>query len=233
MIRQNRSATVILARCRRWWCRCSRTSAEGVGNELGAVIAADEHRRRVDAGELLQHRHNILGPAAPAHPDRQAEAAVLVDHIQELSKSSARSASETCRRAAASASAWAWWSLRSIASAMTSLPVCTNDGTFRPLAACPALGAAGPTARARAIHRGISDHVIAMEVTVTFRVFPWHRHHPGVCGHPSWRKGTRGSQPAGMAYPVGAEPQGQSTLPWPAALQAWKQRFWLSSTRGR
>jgi hypothetical protein len=32
----------------------------------------------------LEHRHNILGLAAPAHPDRQAEAAVLVDHIQEL-----------------------------------------------------------------------------------------------------------------------------------------------------
>jgi hypothetical protein len=57
---------------------------EGVGNELGAVIAADERRRRVDAGELLQHRHHILGLAAPAHPDRQAETAVLVDHIQEL-----------------------------------------------------------------------------------------------------------------------------------------------------
>jgi len=40
-----------------------------MGNELGVVIAADESRRRVDAGELLQHRHHELGLAAPAHPD--------------------------------------------------------------------------------------------------------------------------------------------------------------------
>jgi len=57
---------------------------ERVSNELGAVVAADERRRRVEAGELLQHRHHVLGLAAPAHPDGQAQAAVLVDHVQEL-----------------------------------------------------------------------------------------------------------------------------------------------------
>ncbi len=54
-----------------------------MGNELGPVVAADERRRWVDAGELLQHRH-ILGLAAPAHPDGQAQATVLVDHVEEL-----------------------------------------------------------------------------------------------------------------------------------------------------
>ena len=38
---------------------------EGVGNEHGAVIAADERRRRVNAGELLQHRYHVLGLASP------------------------------------------------------------------------------------------------------------------------------------------------------------------------
>ncbi len=36
------------------------------------------------AGELLQNRHHVLGLAVPAHLDRQAEAAVLVNHVQEL-----------------------------------------------------------------------------------------------------------------------------------------------------
>ena len=42
-----------------------------------------ERWRRVEAGEPLQHRYHVLGLAAPAQPDRQAEAAVLVDHVQE------------------------------------------------------------------------------------------------------------------------------------------------------
>ena len=57
---------------------------EGLGDELRPVDAADESWRRVEAGELLQHRHHIFGLAAPAHPDRQAQAAVLVDHVQKF-----------------------------------------------------------------------------------------------------------------------------------------------------
>jgi len=57
---------------------------QGLGDELRPVVRPDECRCRVEAGELLQHRHHVLGLAAPAHPDRQAEAAVLVDHVQEL-----------------------------------------------------------------------------------------------------------------------------------------------------
>jgi hypothetical protein len=44
----------------------------------------NECRCGVEAGELLQHGHHVLGFAASAHPDGQAEAAVLVDHVQEL-----------------------------------------------------------------------------------------------------------------------------------------------------
>ena len=45
---------------------------EGVGDELRTVVAADERRGVVEAGELLQHRHHVLGLAAPADTDRQA-----------------------------------------------------------------------------------------------------------------------------------------------------------------
>ena len=37
--------------------------------------------RQVEAGEILQHLHHILGLAATTYQDRQAEAAVLVNHI--------------------------------------------------------------------------------------------------------------------------------------------------------
>ncbi len=33
---------------------------------------------------LLQHRHNVVGLEAPAHPYGQAEGAVLVDHVEVL-----------------------------------------------------------------------------------------------------------------------------------------------------
>ncbi len=55
-----------------------------MGNELWAVVAAVERRCRVERGELLQHGHHVLGLATPSHPDGQAEAAVLVAHVQEL-----------------------------------------------------------------------------------------------------------------------------------------------------
>jgi len=48
------------------------------------VVAADEPWGWVEAGELLQHRHDVFGLAAPAHPDGEAETAVLVDQIEEL-----------------------------------------------------------------------------------------------------------------------------------------------------
>jgi hypothetical protein len=57
---------------------------EGVGNEFGPVVAADVRRCRVKAGQLFQHRHHVLGLAAPAHSDGQAEAAVFIDHVEEL-----------------------------------------------------------------------------------------------------------------------------------------------------
>jgi len=55
-----------------------------MGNELGPVVAADECRCGIDADQLLQHGHYVLGLAASAHPDGQAEPAVLVDHVQQL-----------------------------------------------------------------------------------------------------------------------------------------------------
>ena len=57
---------------------------EGLGDELRPVVAADVRRRWVEAGELFQHGHHVLGLTAPAHPDGEAEAAVHVDHVQEL-----------------------------------------------------------------------------------------------------------------------------------------------------
>lgn len=57
---------------------------EGVGEELGAVVGPDVSRRRIEAHEFLQYGHHVLGLAAPAHPDIQTEAAVLVDHVHEL-----------------------------------------------------------------------------------------------------------------------------------------------------
>ena len=57
---------------------------QGVGDEFGTVVAADECRSWVEAGEILQHRHHILGLAASSDADRQAQMAVLVDHVQEL-----------------------------------------------------------------------------------------------------------------------------------------------------
>ena len=76
---------------RRSWLDLGRSAAaalapalERVGNELRPVVAADERRCRVEAGEPLQHSHHVLGLAAPSDSDRQAEAAVLVDHVQEL-----------------------------------------------------------------------------------------------------------------------------------------------------
>ncbi len=55
-----------------------------MGNELRPVVAADERRRRIEAGQVLQHCHHVFGLAAPAHPNGQAEAAVLVDHVEKL-----------------------------------------------------------------------------------------------------------------------------------------------------
>ena len=57
---------------------------EGVGNEFWPVVAADVRRCRVKAGQLFQHRHHVFGLAAPAHSDGQTEAAVFIDHVEEL-----------------------------------------------------------------------------------------------------------------------------------------------------
>ena len=50
----------------------------GLGDELWPVDAADARRGGVEAAELLQHVHHILGFAPPANPDRQAGEAVVV-----------------------------------------------------------------------------------------------------------------------------------------------------------
>ena len=55
-----------------------------MGDQLRTVVAADERWCGVEAGELLQHCHHVLRLAAPPHPDGQAEAAVLLDHVEEL-----------------------------------------------------------------------------------------------------------------------------------------------------
>jgi hypothetical protein len=55
-----------------------------MGNELKPVVAADECRCWLEAGEPRQHRHHVLGLAPPSYPDGQAEAAVLVDHVEQL-----------------------------------------------------------------------------------------------------------------------------------------------------
>jgi len=84
MIRQSRSERGILARCKPCWCRCCWTRLEGIGNELGPIVATVVRRCRVEAGQLFQHRHHIFGHSTPPCPDRQAEPAGLVDHIEEL-----------------------------------------------------------------------------------------------------------------------------------------------------
>lgn len=43
---------------------------------------------------ILQQRHLILGHAAPKYPNIQAEAAVLVDHIQEVESATISGGSE-------------------------------------------------------------------------------------------------------------------------------------------
>jgi len=58
--------------------------SEGVGDEFRTVVTADVRRGRVEAVELFQHGHYVLDFAAPTDTDRQAEPAVLVDHVQEL-----------------------------------------------------------------------------------------------------------------------------------------------------
>ncbi len=55
-----------------------------MGNEFEFVVAGVERWRWVEAGELFQHRNDVSGLASPAHPEGQAETAVLVDHVEEL-----------------------------------------------------------------------------------------------------------------------------------------------------
>jgi len=57
---------------------------EGLSDEFRPVVRADERRRRIDADQLFQHGHDVLGLASPADPDGQAEPAVLSDHVEEL-----------------------------------------------------------------------------------------------------------------------------------------------------
>jgi len=57
---------------------------KGVCNELRPVVAADVSRSRVDAGQRLQHHHYVLALATPTHAGRQAQTAVIIDHVQEF-----------------------------------------------------------------------------------------------------------------------------------------------------
>ena len=52
-----------------------------------ALIIADERRNWVEAGEVLQHRHHILGLATQTRADLQAQTAVLINHVQKLQPS--------------------------------------------------------------------------------------------------------------------------------------------------
>jgi hypothetical protein len=52
----------------------------------GRLAAVDGRRCWVKAGQRVQHRHHVLGLAAPAHPDGQTEAAVFIDHVEELER---------------------------------------------------------------------------------------------------------------------------------------------------
>ena len=54
---------------------------QSVGDELGAVVAADECRSWIEAGEFLQHCHHILDFATPSHTDYQAQTSVFIDHV--------------------------------------------------------------------------------------------------------------------------------------------------------
>jgi hypothetical protein len=56
----------------------------GLLNELRAVIAADDRRGRVHAGELLPLGHHVPALPASSYPNGQTEAAVPVDRVQEL-----------------------------------------------------------------------------------------------------------------------------------------------------
>ena len=44
----------------------------------------DDRRYLIESGEILHHSHHILCLSEPAHLDGQAEAAVLVDYVQEF-----------------------------------------------------------------------------------------------------------------------------------------------------
>ena len=57
---------------------------QGVGDEFGPVVAPAQRWSWVEAGELIEHSHQVFGLAAPAHPYGQSEMALLVDHIDDL-----------------------------------------------------------------------------------------------------------------------------------------------------
>lgn len=57
---------------------------ESLGDKLRPVHRLGEGRCEVEARELLHRVYQVLGLAAPPNPDRQTEAAVLIDHAQDL-----------------------------------------------------------------------------------------------------------------------------------------------------
>ena len=59
--------------------------AQGVGGQLGTVVAADERRRRATlADEPVEHGDGVVGVDAAAALDRQRLPRELVNHVQQL-----------------------------------------------------------------------------------------------------------------------------------------------------
>jgi len=57
---------------------------QGVGDEFRAVVHPQMGGRWVDLEQLLDRVDHLRSPAAPTDSNGQAEAAVLVNHVQEL-----------------------------------------------------------------------------------------------------------------------------------------------------
>ena len=55
-----------------------------MSDEFRPIVRPDDRRRRIDADQLFQHGHYVLGLAAPADSDGQTETAVLINHVQEF-----------------------------------------------------------------------------------------------------------------------------------------------------
>ena len=69
-------------------CRC-RTIActpllQGMGNELRAIVHPQMCRCWVELEQILDRVNHLESPATSTYTDRQADAAVFIDHVQEF-----------------------------------------------------------------------------------------------------------------------------------------------------